>query len=110
MKILAAILFTACLSGCAMTPEEARQFVEGMQQGQQQSNEAMCAPGSACFSSLSPEVQKQRYCDIHPSLSCLESSQPSNNAPSTEAGAISHVYINGVYRTCVGTGSGVECH
>jgi hypothetical protein len=110
MKLVWAILFSACLSGCAMTPEQAQQFAEGFQQGQQRTNEIMCAPGSTCFSSLSPEVQRLRYCDMHPSRSCQPSSGNSSNTPSTEAGVVSHVYINGVYVTCVGTGVGVNCN
>lgn len=102
-------MFSVLLAGCAMTPEQAQQFVEGMRQGQQQSAEIMCSPGSECFSRLSPEVQKQRYCDIHPSLSCLQSLDP-NQEISTESGAVTNVYINGVYHTCVGTGNGVNCN
>lgn len=95
------------LSGC--TEEQVRQFSEGMQQGMQQSNETMCAPGSTCFARLAPEVQKQRYCDMHPSYGCLQSLRGNSGNPSTEQGAVTHIYVNGVLHTCVGTGVSVDC-
>jgi len=113
MKIAKVILYVASVffSGCAVSPEgmeASRQFSEGLQQGMQQSAEISCAPGSVCFSRLSPEVQKQRYCDMHPSLSCYQA-QHNDGSPSSEAGVVSHMYINGVYVTCVGTGVSVNC-
>lgn len=95
------------LSGC--TEEQVRQFSEGMQQGAQQSNESACAPGSTCFSHLAPEVQKQRYCDMHPSYGCLQSLGGNGSNSSTEQGAVTHIYVNGVLHTCVGTGASMNC-
>ena len=112
MKAIAATaLIALSITGHALADEdEAQQFAEGLQRGLEQSREISCAPGSVCFARLSPEVQKQRYCDLHPSYACLQSMHGSNNGgPSIEAGVVSHVYINGVYVTCIGTGTGVNC-
>lgn len=57
--IVVTYVLSALLAGCAMTPEQVRQFTEGLNNGLEQGREQRCEVGTQCFANLSPEAQQE---------------------------------------------------